>query len=226
MGTVVHAGSGAGVVAAAGGGAESGRIALGPGEHQPETGFQAGLRGFSMVPGAAAYGRSACSASAVISGTLMSGASTGGTAIASTGGTASGPAADGRPSMAASALGYLGVAESRERRRKLGSWPGGRHFLEEPEQLNRYRHDQRAVLLRRSAAPTSMWSTGAIEVTSSSDPARKTRRGSPPGRTASGYTRIPRRQHHGSRHGRPGRQFTHARLRRRPRRGVSAPGGA
>jgi hypothetical protein len=85
------------------------------------------LRGFSVVPGAA-YGCSACSASAVISGTLMSGVSTGGMAIASTGGIAiastggiaiastggiaiasaggmaSGPAADGRPSMAASAL--------------------------------------------------------------------------------------------------------------------------
>ena len=47
MGTVVYAGSGAGVPAASGGGAESGRIALGPGEHQPDTGFQAGLRGFS-----------------------------------------------------------------------------------------------------------------------------------------------------------------------------------
>jgi len=45
-------------------------------------------------------------------------------------------------------------------------------------------------------------------------------------RTASGYTRIPRRQHHGSHHGRPCRQFTHARLTQRPRRGVSAPGGA
>lgn len=31
-------------------------------------------------------------------------------------------------------------------------------------------------------------------------------------RTASGYTRIPRRRHHGSHHGRPCRQFTHARL--------------
>jgi hypothetical protein len=104
MGTVVHAGSGTGVAAASGGGAESGRIAPGLGEHQPQTGFQAGPHEFSVIPGAAAYGRSACSASAVISGTLMSGASTGGTAIASTGGTASGPAADGRPSMAASAF--------------------------------------------------------------------------------------------------------------------------
>ena len=82
MGTVVHAGSGTAVAAASGGGAQSGRIALGLGEHQPDTGFQAGLRKFSMIPGAAAYGRSACSASAVISGTVMSGASTGGMAIA------------------------------------------------------------------------------------------------------------------------------------------------
>jgi len=56
MGTVVHAGSGTGAAAASRGGAESGRIALGLGEHPPETGFQAALRGFSMVPGAAAYG--------------------------------------------------------------------------------------------------------------------------------------------------------------------------
>ena len=45
-------------------------------------------------------------------------------------------------------------------------------------------------------------------------------------RAPSGYTRIPLRQHHGSHHGRPCRQFTHARLTHRPRRGVSAPGGA
>lgn len=44
MGTVVRAGSGAEVAAASGGGAEAGRIALGLGEHQPETGFRAGLR--------------------------------------------------------------------------------------------------------------------------------------------------------------------------------------
>ena len=49
MGTVVHAGSGTAVAAASGGGAESGRIAPGLGEHQPETGFQAGLRKFSMI---------------------------------------------------------------------------------------------------------------------------------------------------------------------------------
>jgi hypothetical protein len=45
-------------------------------------------------------------------------------------------------------LRYLSVAEVRERRRKPGTWPGGRHFVEEPEQLNRYRHDQGAVALR------------------------------------------------------------------------------
>ena len=52
-------------------------------------------------------------------------------------------------------LRYLGVAEVRERRRKLGTRPGGRPFLEEPEQLNRYRHDQRAVLLPRPPQPRS-----------------------------------------------------------------------
>jgi magnesium-transporting ATPase (P-type) len=35
MGTVVHAGSGTGVAVASGGGAQSGRIALGLGEHPP-----------------------------------------------------------------------------------------------------------------------------------------------------------------------------------------------
>lgn len=49
MGTVVHAGSGTGVVVATGGRAEFGRIALGLGERQPETEFQAGLRKFSML---------------------------------------------------------------------------------------------------------------------------------------------------------------------------------
>ena len=49
MGTVVHAGSGTGVVVATGGGAEFGRIALGLGERQPETEFQVGLRKFSML---------------------------------------------------------------------------------------------------------------------------------------------------------------------------------
>ena len=49
MGTVVRAGSGAGVVVATGGDAEFGRIAVGLGQRQPETEFQAGLRKFSML---------------------------------------------------------------------------------------------------------------------------------------------------------------------------------
>jgi P-type Mg2+ transporter len=49
MGTVVRAGSGTGLVVATGGAAEFGRIALGLGEHQPETEFQVGLRKFSML---------------------------------------------------------------------------------------------------------------------------------------------------------------------------------
>jgi P-type Mg2+ transporter len=49
MGTVVRAGSGTGVVVATGGDAEFGRIAVGLGEHQPETEFQVGLRKFSML---------------------------------------------------------------------------------------------------------------------------------------------------------------------------------
>ncbi len=49
MGTVVRAGSGAGVVVATGGDAEFGRIAVGLGEQQPETEFQVGLRKFSML---------------------------------------------------------------------------------------------------------------------------------------------------------------------------------
>ncbi|MFF1284746.1 magnesium-translocating P-type ATPase [Streptomyces sp. NPDC058299] len=49
MGTVVHGGSATGVVVATGGRAEFGRIALGLGERQPETDFQAGLRRFSML---------------------------------------------------------------------------------------------------------------------------------------------------------------------------------
>jgi len=49
MGTVVRAGSGTGVVVATGGQAEFGRIALGLGQRQPETEFQAGLRRFSML---------------------------------------------------------------------------------------------------------------------------------------------------------------------------------
>ena len=42
MGTVVSTGTADGVVVATGGGAEFGRIALGLGERQPETDFQAG----------------------------------------------------------------------------------------------------------------------------------------------------------------------------------------
>ncbi|MFD0332108.1 HAD-IC family P-type ATPase [Streptacidiphilus monticola] len=49
MGTVVHAGTGRGVVVATGGRAEFGRIALGLGERQPETEFQRGLRRFSVL---------------------------------------------------------------------------------------------------------------------------------------------------------------------------------
>src|SRR5690242_5577322 len=49
MGTVVRAGSGTGVVVATGGDAEFGRIAVGLGQRQPETEFQAGLRKFSML---------------------------------------------------------------------------------------------------------------------------------------------------------------------------------
>ncbi|BEP14148.1 magnesium-translocating P-type ATPase [Acidothermaceae bacterium B102] len=49
MGTVVHAGSGVGVVVATGGRSEFGKIALGLGEGQPETDFQAGLRHFSVL---------------------------------------------------------------------------------------------------------------------------------------------------------------------------------
>jgi Mg2+-importing ATPase len=49
MGTIVHAGSGRGVVVATAGRAEFGRIALSLGEHRPETEFQVGLRRFSML---------------------------------------------------------------------------------------------------------------------------------------------------------------------------------
>lgn len=49
MGTVVRAGTGTGVVVATGARAEFGRIALGLGERQPETDFQAGLRHFSVL---------------------------------------------------------------------------------------------------------------------------------------------------------------------------------
>jgi len=49
MGTVVHAGSGTGVVVATGADAEFGRIAVGLGERQLETDFQTGLRRFSVL---------------------------------------------------------------------------------------------------------------------------------------------------------------------------------
>jgi Mg2+-importing ATPase len=49
MGTVVHGGSGLGVVVATGGRTAFGRIALGLGTRQPETEFQAGLRRFSVL---------------------------------------------------------------------------------------------------------------------------------------------------------------------------------
>jgi len=49
MGTVVHAGSGRGVVVATGARTEFGAIAAGLGEHQLETEFQVGLRRFSML---------------------------------------------------------------------------------------------------------------------------------------------------------------------------------
>jgi Mg2+-importing ATPase len=49
MGTIVQAGSGRGVVVATGGRTAFGAIALGLGERQPETEFQAGLRRFSLL---------------------------------------------------------------------------------------------------------------------------------------------------------------------------------
>ncbi|HSR22189.1 MAG TPA: HAD-IC family P-type ATPase, partial [Candidatus Eisenbacteria bacterium] len=49
MGTVVHAGSGHGVVVATGREAEFGRIAADLGEQHPETQFQVGLRRFSLL---------------------------------------------------------------------------------------------------------------------------------------------------------------------------------
>lgn len=49
MGTVVHAGSGRGLIVATGSRATLGRIALGLIERQPETEFQAGLRRFSIL---------------------------------------------------------------------------------------------------------------------------------------------------------------------------------
>ncbi|WP_199245882.1 magnesium-translocating P-type ATPase [Leifsonia sp. AG29] len=48
MGTVVHAGSGLGVVVATGADAEFGRIAVGLGTQEPQTEFQRGLAGFSV----------------------------------------------------------------------------------------------------------------------------------------------------------------------------------
>jgi Mg2+-importing ATPase len=49
MGTVVHSGSGRGVVVATGAQAEFGRIAVGLGAHPSQTEFQVGLRRFSML---------------------------------------------------------------------------------------------------------------------------------------------------------------------------------
>jgi Mg2+-importing ATPase len=49
MGTVVRGGSGRGVVLQTGSRTVFGKIALSLGEHQPETAFQRGLRGFSML---------------------------------------------------------------------------------------------------------------------------------------------------------------------------------
>ena len=49
MGTVVRGGAGQGVVLQTGSGTAFGKIALELGEHQPETAFQRGLRGFSLL---------------------------------------------------------------------------------------------------------------------------------------------------------------------------------
>jgi Mg2+-importing ATPase len=49
MGTTVREGSGQGVVVATGGHTAFGKIAMGLGEHQPETAFQVGLRRFSLL---------------------------------------------------------------------------------------------------------------------------------------------------------------------------------
>jgi magnesium-transporting ATPase (P-type) len=49
MGTTVREGSGRAVVVATGGHTAFGAIALGLGEHQPETAFQIGLRRFSAL---------------------------------------------------------------------------------------------------------------------------------------------------------------------------------
>ena len=73
MGTVVHAGSGAGVAAASGAGAQSGRIAPGLGGASPRHRIPGRAALVLHDPGAAGHGRPACSVSAVIWGTLMSG---------------------------------------------------------------------------------------------------------------------------------------------------------
>ncbi|MFD3810429.1 magnesium-translocating P-type ATPase [Rhodococcus sp. NPDC058639] len=49
MGTVVHTGTGMGVVVSTGANAEFGRIARGLGDREPETDFQRGLRSFSVL---------------------------------------------------------------------------------------------------------------------------------------------------------------------------------
>ncbi|MEV1134347.1 magnesium-translocating P-type ATPase [Rhodococcus coprophilus] len=49
MGTIVHAGTGTGVVVSTGANAEFGRIARGLGDREPETDFQRGLRSFSVL---------------------------------------------------------------------------------------------------------------------------------------------------------------------------------
>ena len=49
MGTVVHAGSARGIVVATGARTEFGKIATGLSTHQIDTGFQVGLRRFSML---------------------------------------------------------------------------------------------------------------------------------------------------------------------------------
>lgn len=49
MGTVVHSGTGTGVVVSTAGNTQFGRIALGLGERPPETAFQVGLRRFSVL---------------------------------------------------------------------------------------------------------------------------------------------------------------------------------
>lgn len=49
MGTIVTSGSGRGIVVATGASTEMGQVAAGLSQHAPETGFQAGLRRFSML---------------------------------------------------------------------------------------------------------------------------------------------------------------------------------